>query len=108
MVVRGAGEICFQMRQRQMDDVAVVCMLFARRLGQVEPEAMNALNIFLGEVRCVRSEQKSVRLPLRIHTQSPKPTPSRVASVATCVQRPCDFYVNDTSERVPSRLKSPL
>jgi len=30
-----------------------------------------------------------------------------VASGATCVQRPCVSYVNDTSERVPSRLKSP-
>ena len=39
---------------------------------------------------------------------SPKSTPSRVASGATCVQRSYVSYVNDTSERVPSRLKSPL
>src|SRR5215471_16629433 len=50
-----------------MDDVTVVRMLFARSLGQIEPEAMNPLNIFLYEVGCVRPEQKPVRLPLWIH-----------------------------------------
>src|SRR5215471_9893072 len=48
------------MPQRQVDHVTVVRVLFARGLRQVEPEAMDELNIVLSELGGVRPKVKNV------------------------------------------------
>src|SRR5262245_64096343 len=55
-IVRWSRQVVRQMPQRQVDHVAVVRMLCARCLCQVEPEAMDELHIVLSEMGSVRPE----------------------------------------------------
>ena len=64
-IVRWSREVVRQMRQRQMDDVTVVRALFARCLREVEPEAVDELNIVLGELGGVGPKVKDMRLAVR-------------------------------------------
>src|SRR5262245_40907972 len=64
-IVRRSRQVVRQMPQRQVDHVAVVRVLFTRGLRQVEPEAMDELNIVLSEMRSVCPEVKDVRPAVR-------------------------------------------
>ena len=64
-IVRRSRQVVRQMPQRQVDHVAVVRVFFARCLRQVEPEAMDELNIVLSEMGSVRPEVKDMRLAVR-------------------------------------------
>jgi hypothetical protein len=66
------------MPQRQVDHVAVVRILFARGLRQVEPEAMDELHVVLGELRSVGSKVKHVGLAVRTNDAKAELTPRPV------------------------------
>ena len=59
-IVLLSRQVVRQMPQCQVDHIAVVRVLLARRLGQVEPEAMDQLDIVLRELGRVRPEVKDV------------------------------------------------
>src|SRR6266566_2820996 len=54
-------EVCREMPECEADHVAVVSTLLARLACQVKPEAMDQINIVIGEVRRVRSQIKILR-----------------------------------------------
>jgi len=59
-IVRRSRKAVRQMPERQVDHIAVMRVLFARGLRQVEPEAMDELHIVLSELGRVRSKIKDV------------------------------------------------
>src|SRR5712691_4606981 len=66
------------MPQRQVDDVTVVRVLFARCLRQVEPEAMDELDIVLSELGSVRPKVKDVCPAVRSDDAKAELTPRSV------------------------------
>src|SRR5215510_7697834 len=54
-LVRRSHQVVRQMPEREVHDIAVVRLLFARGLRQVEPEAMDELHILLRQLGRVRS-----------------------------------------------------
>ena len=59
-IVRWSRKVVRQMRERQVDHIAVVRVLFARFLRQVEPEVMDELDIVLSKLGSVRPKVKDV------------------------------------------------
>src|SRR5438445_9046080 len=77
-IVRRSRQVVRQMRQRQVDHVAVVRVLFTRRLRQIEPEAMDQLNIILSELGRVRPKVKDVCPAVRSDNAKAQLTPRSV------------------------------
>src|SRR6516164_947841 len=59
-IVRRTRQVVCQMPERQVDHVTVVRVVFARRLRQVEPEAMDELDIVFSKLGSVCSKVKDV------------------------------------------------
>ncbi len=77
-IVRWSRQVVRQMLERQVDHVAVVRVLFTRGLRQVEPEAMDELNIVLSELGRVRPKVKDVGPAVRSDDTKAELTPRPV------------------------------
>ena len=86
--MRWSRQVVRQMLERQVDHVAVVRVLFARGLRQVEPEAMDELNIVLSELGRVRPKVKDVGPAVRSDDAKAELTPWPVRHLFPGVAEP--------------------
>src|SRR5262245_8908598 len=77
-IVRWFRKVVCQMPECQVDHVAVVRVLFARCLREVEPEAMDQLNIVFSELGRVRPKVKDVGPAVRSDDAKAELTPRPV------------------------------
>jgi hypothetical protein len=83
-----ARQVVRQMPQRQRDHVVVVRVLFARDLRQVEPEAMDELNIVLSKLGYVRAKGKDVCPAVRSDNAKAELTPRPVRHLLPSAAEP--------------------